>query len=240
MPIEGLGLDEALYSTDGAHQILVGEEGTLGIAGGTARVAEGGNVLAGGGRVSMSPGRYDLSSDGLHLGEGNDVQPDLLGHSGGIGDHPINQHDVTEGIVRTVALGLAQMGQLGPAAHHARHAGLVEDKVDGLRAQRVVQGHRRPAEGVDGMLTEDPLHAVLHVQTKQEEVVGVAANKLHGVKAGGDGIDAGYHLDVGAVDEGGGQTPGGNGAEAEAWAEGVDVTPVTKGLVQGETTGTSE
>ena len=107
MPIEGLGLDEALHGPDGAHEILMREEGTLGIAGGTAGVAEGGNVLAGGGRVLMSPGRDDLSTDGLHLGERNDVQANLLGHSGGIGDHPINQHDVTEGIVRTVALRLA-------------------------------------------------------------------------------------------------------------------------------------
>ena len=188
----------------------------------------------------MSPGRYDLSTDGLDLGEGNDVQPDLLGHPGGVGNHPIDQHDVTEGLVPAAALGLAKMGQLRSAAHHARHAGLVQNKVDGLWTQRVVEGHRRSAEGVDGVLAQDPLHAVLHVQSQEEEVIGVAAQELHGVEAGGDGVDAGHHLDVGAVDEGGGQAAGGNGAEAEAGAEGVDIAPVAESLVQGKAASASE
>ena len=89
--------------------------------------------------------RYDLGTDGLDLGEGHDVQPGRLGHLGGIGDHPIDEDDVTEGIVLAAPLGLAKVGQFGPAAHHARHAGLIQHKVDGLGTQRIIERYRRTA-----------------------------------------------------------------------------------------------
>ena len=85
------------------------------------------------------------------------------------------------------------------------------------------------------MLGQDPLHAVLHVEAQQEEVVAVARHELHGIQTGGDGVDARHHLDVAAVDVGGGQAAGADGAEAEARTEGVDVPAMAEGLVQRQT-----
>ena len=186
----------------GAHDVVVRDERPLRVAGGPRRVAEGGYVAGVGGAVGVSPGRDDLRPDRLDLGERDGRQAGSGRHRRGLGRHAVGQHDGAEPRTGARRLGLAQPRQLLPGADHAGHAGVLEDVPDRVRPERVVERHRRAAEAVDGLLGQDPLGAVPHVDPQEEEAVAVAVEEAlaAGVEARGDRLDAGDALAVARVD----------------------------------------
>lgn len=79
---------------------------------------------------------------------------------------------------------------------------MLEDVPHRVRAERVVERHGRAAEAVHGLLGQDPLGAVPHVDPQEEQPVAVAVEEAlaAGLEARSDRLDAGDALAVARVD----------------------------------------
>lgn len=113
----------------------------------------------------MALRRDALASHGLDLGKGNYREPNLLCLLYTVRNDTVHEDGVLQGSAVSRSLRLAYARELRSRANHRLGRGLVQNELDCARTKSIVEWRSAATDTVDGMLCQNPFHAILHVKS---------------------------------------------------------------------------
>lgn len=229
--LHGKGLVGTMHTSNGGNQVLMRNQGTLGVPRRTGRVAKSGNRFGVWRRVLVASPSHAFSPDSFHLGKGKNFQTSRRTQLGCIRSYAIHQNGRVQARAITTSLGLAELCEFRSRANDRLGSSLMKDEMDGIRSESIVKGNSRTSDSKTSVLCDNPFHAVLHVQTQATQTILIGLDQIESFQASRKGIDSGQTLRVTTVNVGCRKAGRAHGTESKAGAERVDGTAPTKGFV---------